>query len=110
MFSLSLSAKYKTEEIESFHTIDEAFYIIFHVYEQSFFICLQQKTTYSNSTKKRVGGIMEQPPTFKMADEIIIERKNNFFVKFCLRIFLVINSSEHYLKAKRSLTSPHPIP
>jgi hypothetical protein len=28
VFSLSLSAKYKTEELESFHTIDEAFIVL----------------------------------------------------------------------------------
>jgi hypothetical protein len=74
MFSLSLSAKYKTEEIESFHTIDEAFTLL-HVYEQSTTSVYNRKRHYSNSTKKRVGSIMEQPPTFKMADEIISEEK-----------------------------------
>jgi hypothetical protein len=53
VFSLSLSAKYKTE-LESFHTIDEAF-IVLAPYKQSVLTALysRRKTTSpSNSTKK----------------------------------------------------------
>jgi hypothetical protein len=48
-----LSAKYKTEELESFHTIDEAF-IVLAPYEQSVFNCpflTENDTTFKLNKK-----------------------------------------------------------
>jgi hypothetical protein len=78
VFSLSLSAKYKTEEIESFHTIDEAF-IVLTPYLNNPFLTALLFTTENNITfklnKKRVASIIEQSPTFKHASDVIIEMK-----------------------------------
>ncbi|TDE04911.1 hypothetical protein [Flavobacterium hiemivividum] len=78
VFSLSLSAKYKTEEIESFHTLDEAF-IVLAPYMNNPFLTALLFTTENDITfklnKKRVGSIIEQPPTFKNASDVIIEMK-----------------------------------
>lgn len=76
VFSLSLSAKYKTEEIESFHTIDEAF-IVLAPYMNNPFLTALLFTTENDITfklnKKRVGSIITQAPTFKNASDVIIE-------------------------------------
>jgi hypothetical protein len=47
VFSLSLSAKYKTEELESFHTIDEAFIVLAPYMNNPFLTALysRRKTT-----------------------------------------------------------------
>jgi hypothetical protein len=78
VFSLSLSAKYKMEEIESFHTLDEAF-IVLAPYINDPFLTALLFTTENDITfklnKKRVGSIIEQPPTFKNAADVIIEMK-----------------------------------
>jgi hypothetical protein len=59
-------AKYKTEELESFHTIDEL-YCIGTVYEQSVFNCPihDGKRHHLQTQQKKVGTIITQAPTFK---------------------------------------------
>jgi hypothetical protein len=78
VFSLSLSAKYKTEEIESFHTLDEAF-LVLTPYLNNPFLTALLFTTENDITfklnKKRVASIIEQAPTFKHASDAIIEMK-----------------------------------
>lgn len=78
VFSLSLSAKYKTEEIESFHTIDEAF-LVLTPYLNNPFLTALLFTTENDITfklnKKRAASIIEQAPTFKHASDVIIEMK-----------------------------------
>lgn len=78
VFRLSLSAKYKTEEIESFHTIDEAF-LVLTPYLNNPFLTALLFTTENDITfklnKKRVASIIEQAPTFKHASDVIIEMK-----------------------------------
>ena len=78
VFSLSVTARYKTEEIESFHTIDEAF-IILAPYMHNPFLTALLFTTENDITfklnKKRVGTIIEQAPTFKNASDVILEMK-----------------------------------
>ena len=78
VFSLSLSAKYKTEELESFHTIDEAFIVLAPFMNNPFLTALLF-TTENDITfklnKKRVGTIITQAPTFKNASDVIIEMK-----------------------------------
>ena len=78
VFSLSLTAKYKTEEIESFHTLDEAFMILAPFMNNPFLTALLF-TTENDITfklnKKRVATIIEQAPTFKNASDVILEMK-----------------------------------
>ena len=76
IFSLSVTARYKTEEVESFHTLDETF-IILAPYMNNPFLTALLFTTENDITfklnKKRVGTIVEQAPTFKNASDVIIE-------------------------------------
>jgi hypothetical protein len=76
IFSLSITARYKTEEVESFHTLDETF-IILAPYMNNPFLTALLFTTENDITfklnKKRVGSIVEQAPTFKNASDVIIE-------------------------------------
>ena len=78
IFSLSVTARYKTEEIESFHTLDEA-YIVLAPYMNSPFLTALLFTTENDITfkinKKRAGSIIEQAPTFKNASDVILEMK-----------------------------------
>lgn len=78
VFALSLTAKYKTEEIESTHTIDEAFMVL-APYMNNPFLTALLFTTENDITfklnKKRVGTILEQAPTFKNASDVILEMK-----------------------------------
>ena len=78
IFSLSVTARYKTEEIESFHTLDEAFMILAPFMNNPFLTALLF-TTENDFTfklnKKRVGTIIEQAPTFKNASDVILEMK-----------------------------------
>ena len=78
LFSLSVTARYKTEEIESFHTLDEAFMILAPFMNNPFLTALRF-TTENDITfklnKKRVGTIIEQAPTFKNASDVILEMK-----------------------------------
>ncbi|MFV8364086.1 hypothetical protein ACNQGO_11940 [Flavobacterium sp. ZT3P35] len=76
VFILSVIARYKTEEVESFHTLDEAF-IVLAAYMNNPFLTALLFTTENDITfklnKKRVGSIVEQAPTFKNASDIILE-------------------------------------
>ncbi|MFE3869369.1 hypothetical protein ACFX5E_14995 [Flavobacterium sp. LS2P90] len=78
IFSLSVTARYKTEEIESFHTLDEAFMILSPFINNPFLTALLF-TTENDITfklnKKRVGSIVEQAPTFKNPSNVILEMK-----------------------------------
>jgi hypothetical protein len=78
IFSLSVTARYKTEEIESFHTLDEAFIVLAPFMNNPFLTALLF-TTENDITfklnKKRVGTIIEQAPTFKNASDVILEMK-----------------------------------
>lgn len=73
---ISLIARYKTEEIESFHTLDEAF-LVLSSYVNNPFLTALLFTTENDLTfklnKKRVGSIVEQAPTFKSASDVVLE-------------------------------------
>jgi hypothetical protein len=75
---ISLIARYKTEEIESFHTLEEAFFVL-SSYMNNPFLTALLFTTENDLTfklnKKRVGSIVEQSPTFKSASDIVLEMK-----------------------------------
>lgn len=78
VFCMSITARYKTEEIESFHTLDET-YIVLAPYMNNPFLTALLFTTENDITfklnKKRVGTIIEQAPTFKNASDVILEMK-----------------------------------
>jgi hypothetical protein len=75
-YGVSLTARYKTEEIESFHTLDEAF-IVLTPYIKNPFLTALLFTTDADITfkvnKKNVGSIIEQAPTFKNASPVMLE-------------------------------------
>ena len=72
---ISLIARYKTEEVESFHTLDEAFFVL-SSYMNNPFLTALLFTTENDLTfklnKKRVGSIVEQAPTFKSASDVVL--------------------------------------
>ena len=72
----SLIARYKTEEVESFHTLEEAFFVLSSYLNNPFLTALLF-TTENDLTfklnKKRVGSIIEQAPTFKSASDVVLE-------------------------------------
>jgi hypothetical protein len=73
---ISLIARYKTEEVESFHTLEEAFFVL-SSYMNNPFLTALLFTTENDLTfklnKKRVGSILEQAPTFKSASDVVLE-------------------------------------
>lgn len=78
VFSLSITMRYKTEEIESFHSLEEAFFVL-APYMNNPFLTALLFTTENDITfklnKKRVGSIIEQAPTFKNASDVILEMR-----------------------------------
>jgi hypothetical protein len=72
---ISLIARYKTEEVESFHSLDEAFFVL-SSYMNNPFLTALLFTTENDLTfklnKKRVGSIVEQAPTFKSASDVVL--------------------------------------
>jgi len=78
VFSLSVMARYKTEEIESFHSLDEAYLVLFP-YMNKPFLTVLLFTTENDITfklnKKRAGSIIVQAPTFKNPSDVILEMK-----------------------------------
>ena len=74
----SIIARYKTEEIESFHSLEEAFFVL-APYMNNPFLTAILFTTENDFTfklnKKRIGTIIEQAPTFKNASDVILEMK-----------------------------------
>ena len=73
---ISLIARYKTEEVESFHTLEEAFFVL-SSYMNNLFLTALLFTTENDLTfklnKKRVGSILDQAPTFKSASDVVLE-------------------------------------
>ena len=78
IFSLSITARYKTEEVESFHSLEEAFFVL-APYMNNPFLTALLFTTENDITfklnKKRAGSIITQAPTFKNASDVILEMK-----------------------------------
>lgn len=75
-YNFVFTAKYKTEEVESFHTVDEAFIILSSFIKKPFLTALLF-TTENDLTfkvnKKNVGSIVEQEPTFKNASTVMLK-------------------------------------
>jgi hypothetical protein len=80
---ISLIARYKTEEVESFHTLEEAFFVL-SSYMNNPFLTALLFTTENDLTfklnKKRVGSIVEQAPTFKSASDVVLEMQEKGIV------------------------------
>ncbi|WP_374505961.1 hypothetical protein [Flavobacterium sp.] len=80
---ISLIARYKTEEVESLHTLEEAFFIL-SSYMNNPFLTALLFTTENDLTfklnKKRVGSIVEQAPTFKSASDVVLEMQEKGIV------------------------------
>lgn len=78
VFTLSVTERYKTEEKESFHSLDETFFILSSYLNNPFLTALLF-TTANDITfkinKKRAGSIIVQAPTFKSASDVILEMK-----------------------------------
>ncbi|KRD11458.1 hypothetical protein ASE21_07055 [Flavobacterium sp. Root901] len=75
-FSVSLTSRYKTEEIESIHTLDEALLVLGSYIKKPFLTALLFTTDNDVSfkvNKKNAGSIIEQPPTFKNASPVMLE-------------------------------------
>ena len=75
-YNLVFTSKFKTEEVESFHTIDEAFMLLSSYIKSPFLTALlfttEQDLTFKVN-KKNVGSLVEQVPTFKNASPVMLE-------------------------------------
>lgn len=75
-YSIALTTRYKTEEIESTHTLDEAL-LVLGTYIKNPFLTALLFTTDNDVTfkvnKKNAGSIIEQEPTFKNASPVMLE-------------------------------------
>ena len=75
-YNFAFTTRYKTEEIESFHTVDEAFMLLSSCIKKPFLTALLF-TTENDLTfkvnKKNVGSILEQAATFKHASPVMLE-------------------------------------
>lgn len=75
-YNFVFTAKYKTEEIESFHTVDEAFIILSSFIKKPFLTALlftTERDLTFKVNKKNVGSIVAQNPTFKNASLAMLE-------------------------------------
>ena len=75
-YNLVFTTKYKTEEVESFHTVDEAFMLLSSYIKSPFLTALlfttEQDLTFKVN-KKNVGSLVMQVPTFKNASPVMLE-------------------------------------
>lgn len=75
-YNFAFTTRYKTEEIESFHTLDESF-ILLSSYIKNPFLSALLFTTENDLTfkvnKKNAGSIVEQAATFKNASPVMLE-------------------------------------
>ena len=78
MLSFSIIARYKTEEIESFHSLEEAFFVLSPYMNNPFLTALlftsEMDLTFKLN-KKRIGSLTESDPTFKNASDVMLELK-----------------------------------
>ncbi|WGK95266.1 MULTISPECIES: hypothetical protein [Flavobacterium] len=80
---ISLIARYKTEEVESLHTLEEAFFMLSSYMNNPFLTALLFTTEHDLTfklNKKRVGSIVEQAPTFKSASDVVLEMQEKGIV------------------------------
>ena len=78
ILSISVIKRFKTEEIESFHSLEETYNELIPFLAKPFLTVILF-TTESDLTfklnKKRAGSIIEQAPTFKDASDVMLEMK-----------------------------------
>ena len=70
------TSRYKTEEIESFYSIDEAFDVLSNHIKNPFLTALLFTTEMDLTfkvNKKNAGSLIEQPPTFKNVSPVMQE-------------------------------------
>ena len=78
VMKMSVIARYKTEETESFHSLEDTYPIVASYINKPFLTALLFTTGNDVNfklNKKRVGTITEQAPTFKSASDVILEMK-----------------------------------
>ena len=78
VLSLSLIKRYRTEEIESFHSLEEAYDELTPFLSNPFLTAILFTTESDLSfklNKKRAGSLVEQVPTFKDASDVMLEMK-----------------------------------
>ena len=75
-YNLAFTTKYKTEEAESFHTVDEGLMLLSSYIKNPFLTALLFTTECDLTfkvNKKNVGSIVEQVATFKNASPVMLE-------------------------------------
>ena len=75
-YNWAFTSRYKTEEIESFHTIDEGFMILGSYIKNPFLTALLFTTEMDLTfkvNKKNAGSLTEQAPTFKNVSPVMQE-------------------------------------
>lgn len=83
-YNFEFLTRYKTEEIESFHSIDETYDIISSYIKNPFLTVLLftiEKDYTFRVNKKNVGTIIVQEPTFKNISPAMQEMIDNGFLK-----------------------------
>ncbi len=83
-YNFALTSRYKTEEIESFHTVDETFMLLSSYIKNPFTTALLFTTAMDLTfkvNKKNVGSLIEQAPTFKNASPVMLEMIEKGIVK-----------------------------
>lgn len=76
--AMSVIARYKTEEVESFHSLEESYPILFSYMNNPFLSALlftTENDVVFKLNKKRAGSITEQTPTFLNPSDVILEMK-----------------------------------
>ena len=75
-YNFTFTSRYKTEEVVSFHTIDEAFMILSSTIKNPFLSALLFTTEMDLTfkvNKKNAGSLIESAPTFKNASAVMLE-------------------------------------
>lgn len=83
-YNFSLVHRYKTEEIETFHSVDEAYVVLSSHLKNPFTNALlftTEKDLVLKINKKNVGTLIEQTPTFKNASLVMLEMLEKGIVK-----------------------------
>lgn len=83
-FNFAFLTRFKTEEIESFHSIDEAFVLLSSYIKNPFLTALLFTTTNDITfkvNKKNIGSIILQEPTFKNISPVMQEMIDNGLLK-----------------------------
>ncbi|QES94170.1 hypothetical protein F0358_16340 [Empedobacter brevis] len=75
-YNFAFTFRYKTEEVEQFHGIDQTFLILSSYIKNPFTNALlftTEKDLIFKVNKKNAGSLTEQAPTFKHASDVMIE-------------------------------------